>query len=55
MEEVNRVLWAFTIETKKNNGDNFVVSSLRSMFGFVGTYVKQIKKRNVDRLIWVDL
>ena len=54
-EDVSRVLCAFTIETYKNNGDNYEVSSLRSMFGFFGTYVKQIKKRDVDRLIRVDL
>ena len=54
-EDVSRVLCAFTIETYKNNGDNYEVSALRSMFGFFGTYVKEKQKRDVDRLVWVDL
>ena len=54
-EDLNRVIYTFTIGTKKNNGDKCEVSSLRIIFGFLETYVKQIKNGDIDRLIWIDL
>ena len=46
--DVNRLFCAFVIDAKKGDGDNYEVNTLRSMFSFLGTYAKQIKKGDVD-------
>ena len=43
-ENINRLLCAFVISSKKENCDNYEVNSLRSMYNFLGTYIKEIKK-----------
>ena len=38
----------FKESSKKENGDNYEVNSLRSMYNFLGTYIKEIKKGDVE-------
>ena len=47
-EEINRVLCAFVIRSKREDGDNYEVNTLRSLFSFLTAYTKQIKKGDID-------
>ena len=47
-DDINRLLCAFVIRCKMENGDDYEVNSLRSMFTFLTNYVKQIKKGDID-------
>ena len=47
-EEMNRVLCAFVIRSKREDGDNYEVNTLRSLFSFLTAYTKQIKKGDID-------
>ena len=47
-EEINRVLCAFVIHSKREDGDNYEVNTLRSMFSFLTAYIKLIKKGDID-------
>ena len=47
--DLNQLLYSFIIQAKKNNGENYEVTSMRSMFSLLGRFVKDITKGNVDQ------
>ena len=47
--DLNQLLCSFVIQAKKYNCENYVVTSMKSLFSMLGGYVKSIDKGNVDQ------
>ena len=48
-EQLNQLLCSFVIHAEKDNGEEYEVSSVKSLFSMLGSYVKSIQKGDVDQ------
>ena len=48
-QQLNQLLCSFVIHAKKENGEDYEVSSIKSLLSMFGSYVKLIQKGDVDQ------